>query len=214
MTEGTLEIWGKGTARTQRPLWMAHEIGLEFTHHPIGPRTGETHEPDFLSLNPRHKVPMLRHGEVVLTESAAILIYLTESFDVPVEIFRADTATERIRHLEWCFFIMSELDANGLYTMRRHGPLKHLYGDAPVAVTGGQTYFLHQLACMEAPLRAAAPFLMGEQLSPADILLVSCLDWAVRYGIALPEYLMDYRARMTARPAYQSATAMNGIELA
>ena len=74
----TIELWGSGTARTHRTLWMAHELELEFTHFPIGPRTGQTKTPEFLALNPRHKVPLLRHGDMVLTESAAILIYMTE----------------------------------------------------------------------------------------------------------------------------------------
>ena len=207
----SIELWGAGTVRTHRTLWMAHEIGLTFTHMPIEVRTGETKEPGYLALNPRHKVPLLRHGEVVLTESAAILIYMTETFDIPGHIFRAGNMVQRARHLEWCFFIMSELDANGLYTMRRHGPLKHLYGDAPVAVDGGQTYFLYQLERMERQARAAAPLLMGERLSPADVLFASCLDWALRYDIPLPAYLMDYFYMMAARPAYRAATEMNEV---
>ena len=73
MVNDRVELWGAGTARTHRTLWMAHELGLDFRHVPIGPRTGETKEPAFLALNPRHKVPVLRHGDLVLTESAAIL---------------------------------------------------------------------------------------------------------------------------------------------
>ncbi len=69
---------------------MARELGLEFQHFPIGPRTGETKEPAFLALNPRHKVPMMRHGDLVLTESAAILIYMTERLAPPGHVFRTD----------------------------------------------------------------------------------------------------------------------------
>ena len=104
---------------------------------------------------------------------------------------------------------MSELDANGLYTMRRHGPLKEIYGDAPVAVRGGQDYFLYQLERMDPAIRAARPFLVGEKLSAADILLTSCLDWALGYDIPLPGHLAEYRAMMAARPAYQKSKARN-----
>jgi glutathione S-transferase len=209
MTEGALTLYGSATARTLRTLWLAHEMELEFTHVPARPRTGDLMTPEFLGLSPRHKVPIIRHGDLVLTESAAILIYLTETFPSPPHIFRAADRAEQARHLEWCFFIMSELDANGLYTMRRHGALKSIYGDAPVAVEEGAKYTRYQLDRMEESLRAMDPFLMGAALSPADILLVSCLDWAVGYEIALPDYLMDYRAGMNARPAYQTAKAQN-----
>ncbi len=211
MTNDRIEIWGAGTARTLRPLWMAHELALEFDHFPIQARTGETKSPEYLALNPRHKVPLLRHGDLILTESAAILIYLAERFADPARHFLPNDPVARTRHLEWCFFIMSELDANGLYTMRRHGPLKEIYGDAPVAVDGGREYFLHQLAQMQQVIRAASPFLMGQLISTADILFASCLDWALRYEIALPTHLIDYHASMTARPAYQMAEAKNAV---
>lgn len=207
--KNTLTLYGSGTMRTHRPLWLAHEMGLEFAHVPVGPRTGQTKEPEFLALNPRHKVPVLVHDDLVLTESTAIMTYLTEAFPVPDHVYLPDGPVARARQQEWCFFIMSELDANGLYTMRRHGDLKDIYGDAPVAVDGGRDYFLHQIDRMEEPLRTAAPFLMGEKLSVADILLCSCLDWADRYQIAMPGYLMDYRDRLADRPAYKAASVQN-----
>lgn len=203
-----LILWGAGTMRTHRTLWMAEELGLTYRHNPIRARTGETQEPEYLRINPRHKVPAMEHGDVVLTESAAILGYLAETFPSP-EVMVPATALERARLAEWQYFTMSELDANGLYSMRRHGALKDLYGDSPVAVDSGRAYFLHQLDQMEAHLRAATPFLMGDRFSSADILFVSCLDWAVAYEIPLPEYLEAYRIRMAERPAYLRAHARN-----
>ena len=44
-TTGPIEFWGAGTMRTFRPLWIAEELGLEYTLHVIGPRTGETQTP-------------------------------------------------------------------------------------------------------------------------------------------------------------------------
>lgn len=203
-----LVLWGAGTMRTHRTLWMAEELGLPYTHRPIQARTGETREADYLAINPRHKVPTMVHGEVVLTESAAILGYLAETFPVP-QVMVPETALERARMAEWQYFIMSELDANGLYSMRRHGALRAIYGDSPVAVDSGRAYFIHQLERMEEILRVARPFLMGERFSSADILFTSCLDWAVAYDIGLPEYLEDYRAAMGGRSAYQRAHAAN-----
>lgn len=209
MADTSLTLYGSGTARTLRTLWLAHEMGLNFRHVPVGPRNGDTKTPEFLALSPRHKVPVLQYGDLVLTESAAIMVFLTETFPAPDHIFVGDGPVERARHLEWCFFIMSELDANGLYTMRRHGDLKAIYGDAPVAVKGGGAYFLYQLDRMGDRLRAAAPFLMGERLSPADVLFATCLDWALKYELKLPEYLMAYHELTTTRPAYLKAREQN-----
>jgi glutathione S-transferase len=52
--------------------WLLREYGLDYECHRIGPRTGETQKPDYLAINPRGKVPAMRHGDLILTESAAI----------------------------------------------------------------------------------------------------------------------------------------------
>ena len=69
----TLELWGAGTARTLRPIWMAEELGLLYELYPIGPRTGETQTEDYTSLNPKQKIPLLRYGNFLLSESLSIL---------------------------------------------------------------------------------------------------------------------------------------------
>ena len=80
-------LWGVGTSRTMRAHWMLLELGVDYRFHAIGPRTGETHSGEFLRLNPRHKIPVLQHGSLVLTESAAIIEYLSATFPSP-QIYR------------------------------------------------------------------------------------------------------------------------------
>ena len=110
-------LWGAGTMRTHRTLWLARELGIDYEHRPIGPRTGETMTPEFLALNPRHKIPVMTHGGLVLTESAAILGYMTEAFPVPEHFHVPGDAAERATTFEWCFFTMTELDANALLSV-------------------------------------------------------------------------------------------------
>jgi glutathione S-transferase len=50
---------------------------------------------------------------------------------------------------------------------------------------------------------------MGDQLSVADILLMTCLDWAVTDRIPLSDALHEYRSRVAIRPAYQKALERN-----
>ena len=170
--------------------------------------------PEFLKLNPRHKIPVMTHGGLVLTESAAILNYMTEVFPAPVDFYVPSGAVERAKTFEWCFFTMSELDANSLYTMRRHRSLKEIYGDAPVAVSAAEDYFHHQINAMEDRIKSAGAFLMGERISIADILFMSCLDFARSYDIVLPEYLAAYQVRLGARPAYLESFSQNYPDLA
>jgi glutathione S-transferase len=52
-------------------------------------------------------------------------------------------------------------------------------------------------------------YLLGDQLSAADILLVTCLDWAASCDITFPEAVSCYRERVAQRPAYQAALKKN-----
>ena len=209
MTTESLVLWGAGTMRTHRTLWFAEELGLDYEHRPIGPRTGETKTGEFLAINPRHKIPAMVHGDICLTESAAIMSYMSETFPVPDHVFVPGDALQRARLLEWCFFTMSELDANAIYSIRRHGDLVQEYGASPIAVRAAIGYFDHQLERMKERIVASGRFLMGEKISIADILFMSCLDAAERYELALPEFLRDYRIRMRARPAYAETYPRN-----
>jgi glutathione S-transferase len=204
-----LTVWGVGTSRTIRAHWMLAELGLDYVCHPIGSRTGETLTEEFKQLNPRHKIPVLRHKSLVLTESAAIIQYLSETFaENSDQLYVPRDAESRATLNEWCYFIMSELDAGSLYVVRRHDGLAQIYGDAPTAVESAKTYFLHNLEAM-APRIARTPYLLGDRLSTADILLMTCLEWAALIGVSLPGTLSSYRQRIAQRPAFQVAMKKN-----
>ena len=78
--EDKIKLWGAGTTRTLRPIWMAEELGVDYELIPIGPRTGETQSKEFSDLNPKQKIPFLENGEIRLSESLAICRYLEYTF--------------------------------------------------------------------------------------------------------------------------------------
>jgi glutathione S-transferase len=85
---------------------------------------------------------------------------------------------------------MTELDARSLYVARRHGGLASICGEAPTAVDSARMYFLHNLEAMT-PRIPKVGYLFGAQLSTADILLMTCLDWASAADIALPQQMLE-----------------------
>ena len=202
-------LWGAGTSRTIRPHWALHELGLSYECRPILPRTGETQTAEYTALTARQKIPLLQDDGLVITESAAIVTYLSDAYGqdqnrlVPLDV------RERAACLEWCFFVISELDATSLYVMRRHGDLAHIYGGAPVATEAAAAYFGKQMRSVERALDDGRPFILGARFSAADILLSTCLSWAVRYGVAVPERALAYNQGMTARPSYVEAKQRN-----
>lgn len=205
----SLVLWGAGTTRTLRPHWVLHELGLDYEKRPIGSRTGETHTAEFRTLNPRGKIPVLQDGDLVLAESAAIINYLVENYAPGSGLVPRPSTPHRALYDQWCFFVMTELDAHTLYVLRRHEDLAALYGAAPNAVQAAREGFARQVAAVTRTLRSGGPYLLGKGFTCADVLLTTCLTWARYCKIPLAPELADYVQRLTARPAYHAAAAAN-----
>jgi glutathione S-transferase len=204
-----LVLWGVSTSRTLRALWALHELSLPYISRPIQPRTGETQTAEYTRINPRQKIPLLQDGDFTIGESPAIVAYLSETYGTPENRLVPSDPRRRAEWMEWCFHIAMELDATSLYVIRRHRELKHIYGDAPIAVESASQYFEKQLRHVVQALGDGRQFLVGDRFSSADMLLTTCLVWAINYGVPVPEVCCDYTARIAARPAYQEALRAN-----
>ena len=209
MASNDLTLWGVGTLRSMRVHWMLAELDVDYACRPIQSRTGETYSDEYLALNPRHKIPTLVHGSLVLVESAAITNYLSNTFPPPAGFFVPSDAARRGKLDEWCFFIMTELDAHCLYVIRRHSDLSDLYGASPVAVDAAKAYFEEQIAASVTRFEGAIEYLMPDGMSVADILMATTIDYAVTCGITIPAKLIDYHALIVERPAYKRAAERN-----
>jgi glutathione S-transferase len=206
-----LVLWGVGTPRTLRPHWALAELGLDYECRPIQTRSSAMQTPEFTGLTARKKIPLLQDGAFTLTESAAIITYLSDAYGDERTALLPAGAQARAQCLEWCFFVLSELDSGSLYVIRRHQYLPQIYGEAPEACAGAARYFADQMPSVERQLDKGHPFLMGDRLTAADIMLTSCLTWAVRFGVEIPDIAAAYAARITARPAYALAVERNAI---
>lgn len=211
-----LLLWGVGTSRTVRAHWALHELGLDYDVRPILPRSGETKTPEYTALNPRQKIPLLQDRALTIGESAAIVAYLANRYSNPGRILLPLDSDLHAKWLEWCFFIVTELDSTSLYVMRRHGTnkgLAHIYGEAPAVVAKAGEYFREQLRHVDVALSDGRPYLLGDQFTTADILLTTCLTWAIDYGVGVCDTAMPYLERTTARPAYVAGSRANFAEI-
>jgi glutathione S-transferase len=106
-----IDLYAFATPNSVKVPIMLEEVGAEYRLIKVNIRAGEQKAPDFLALNPNGKVPVIVDPQgpggqpVVVTESAAILIYLGEKFG---KLIPADPV-ERIRMFEWMFFHASGL---------------------------------------------------------------------------------------------------------
>ena len=207
-----LVLWGVGTTRTFRAHWALHELSLPYESRPILPRSGETKTAEYTALNARQKIPLLVDGNFRIGESAAIAAYLSQNYSTPDHALVPEEKSLQAKWLEWFFFIVAELDSTSLYVMRRHGTnngLAHIYGEAPAVVSQAGEYFRQQLRHVDLALSDDRTYLLGDQFTTADIILTTCLTWAIDYGVGICDSAVPYLERTKSRPAYQLAAAAN-----
>ena len=204
--DGELVLVGTAKARPFRNVWMLEELQIPYTLMPAMPRSSEA-----MSLNPSGKVPILKHGDFTMTESAAINTYLADTFRGSADLVPS-SGQLRGRYEELVQCIMTELDAQGLWIHRKHEAMKQFFGHIPEAVQHAQQHFLNTLNILLARLHEEGEYLLGK-FSAADILLVHCLDWATAIKW-LPSTAIDselrpvleaYMQRCHQRDAYQRA---------
>ena len=207
--ENGLILWGASTSRTLRAHWALAELGLDYQSRPIEPRSGETKTPEYTALTARQKIPLLQDRGLTITESAAIIAYLSDAYAEDHNRLVPIGAAPRAKCMEWCFFIISELDAASLYVIRRHQDLKHIYGDAPQANQAAAAYLQQQMRAVDRQLADGRRFLLDDRFSAADLLLSTCITWAGRYGLPLSATTIAYNSNLTTRQTYRQAVFRN-----
>jgi GSH-dependent disulfide-bond oxidoreductase len=84
---------------------MLEELGLEYELVPVDIQKGEQKTPEFLAMNPNHKIPVLVDGDLTIFESGAILIYLVEKSGK----FQPKDLRNKYEVLEWLMFQMASV---------------------------------------------------------------------------------------------------------
>lgn len=201
-------VWGIGTPRTLRPHWMLHELDLPYETTKILTRSEAMDGPAFAALNGRQKIPVYEEDGLVIGESGAIVMHLADRHRDRAALAPEPGSAERARCDDLCLFALTELDAV-LYVIRRHEGLPDIYGASQTACAAARGYVLRGVGEIERRLADGRPYLLGDAFSIADLLVASCLEWAVFVAIALPESVQPYRERIAKREALRKAMAIN-----
>jgi GSH-dependent disulfide-bond oxidoreductase len=82
MAQVTLYHW-EPNANSGKPMLALEEKGVAWDSRYINMLKFDQHQPDYLAINPQGTIPAMTHGDLVLTESTAIMEYVDEAFDGP-----------------------------------------------------------------------------------------------------------------------------------
>ena len=170
-----LQLYNYPKTRGLRVTWMLEELeaDYEFKLVPFG-KNGFASE-DFVKINPAGKVPALCDGDLVLTESAAIVTYLCDKFPEKNLVPRAGTAA-RAKYDQWCYFVLSELE-QPLWTKGKHTFILPEDMRVPAVIETAQWEFQKAVGILSRGL-GENDYLLGDTFSAADILVGQTLLWA------------------------------------
>lgn len=194
-----LKLYGTPGTRSSRVSWALEELGLDYAFHPVMLREGEAGGADFRQLNPVGKVPVLVDGELVLSESLAILTYLADRYGngrmIPVPGTPA-----RARHDMLATFAVAELE-QPLWLNARHSFLYPEESRVPEVLPSTRMEWKRAHDALEGHLSNLTEFALGPDFTMADIVLAQVLAWANTAKYPVSEVLDAYRQRCFDRPA-------------
>ena len=177
--------------------WMVEEIGQPYRTELLDYDT-TMKAATYLAINPMGKVPAIRHGDVVVTEAAAICAYLADVFP---EAGLAPPPGDRLRgpYYRWLFFTAGPVEAawsnkamgfvvpQGRERMMGYGRFEDVVNALEGAVSKGE-------------------YLVGDNFTAADVYVGSGIGFGMQFGtIESRPAFEQYWRRLSARPAAMRA---------
>ena len=194
-----LTLYHAAPSRSSIVRWMLEELGEPYDIHLLSLSKGDNRAPEYLAINPMGKVPALRHGDVVITEAAAICAYLADEFPrAKLNVPAGDP--RRGPYLKWLFFGPSCIEP----AMMDHAfPRKE---EARRAALGYGDF--DTVLNVVANAVAGGPYILGEQFTAADVVIGSGLRFGMLFKL-LPEReeFIAYTGRLAQRAALLRAEA-------
>lgn len=201
-----IKFYTNPMSRGQTTRWLLEELGEPYETVLLDYDSG-LKSPEYLAINPMGKVPAIKHGDTVVTESAAICAYLADAFP------RAGLAPppgdkRRGPYYRWLFFASGPIEA--VVT----GKGLNLLAPADKSRMVGYGSFEDTVDTIEKAV-AGREYLCGDSFTAADLYVGSQIGFAMSFGI-FPERpaFGDYVDRLRARPAYKRAADLDAAAAA
>ena len=195
----SLTFYTHPMSRGRIARWMLEEAGAHYDTvvMELGKKITD---PEFLALNPMGKVPVIVHGDVVVTECAAICAYLADVFpDAGV----APPPAERGPYYRWLLFGAGCLEPAAI-----NQGLGVEIAPEQEGMVGYRT-FAATLDTLEWQLRQSS-HIAGETFTAADVYVAAQLGWGLQFGsIKDRPTISAYVERMFARPAHERAVELD-----
>ncbi|MBL8643925.1 MAG: glutathione S-transferase family protein [Rhodospirillaceae bacterium] len=204
-----ITLYGKTASRTSRNLWALEELGLPYKHVPFDYLKGETKTPEFLAINPAGKVPALTDGNVVMTESLGMNLYIANTYGQG-KLWPDDQAG-RAKCIQWTLWAATELEPSAVGRLIQMVLTPEPQRDQKVIDAFAEKTKLALNTLNTALTRSA--YLAGNAFSIADLNVAAVADYLVRTKFDLTPWpaAQKWLAECLARPANQKVNEMKKV---
>lgn len=191
----TLTLYTNPMSRGRITRWMLEEIGAPYEVKLLDYDT-TMKAPEYLALNPMGKVPTLVHDGKIVTEGAAICLYLADAFPQAGMI-----GQDRAAYYRWMLFAAGPVEA-----AVTNNALGFIVPKERERMSGYGNFDLVRQTLESAVTQGE--YIAGSQFSAVDVYVGSQIGWGMEFG-TLPETpaLRAYWNRIKDRPARLRADA-------
>ncbi len=195
----TITLYHHPFSRAATAVWTLEEIGQPYELRFVDIMAGAQKAPEILALNPMGKLPILTDGDAVVTENAAIALYLADRY-APGRLAPKLDDPNRATYLRWSLFAPSVIEPGS--TAKSSG-----WEFKPGQVGWGA--YETMLTTMERALDGRN-FVLGDTFSIADVIFGGTIRFMLLFGmIEKRPAFTGYVDRLAERPALKRADARN-----
>jgi glutathione S-transferase len=201
-----LVLYTNPMSRGRIARWMLEETGQPYKVEVLD-YASTMKAPAYLAINPMGKVPALRHGDAVVTETAAICAYLADAFP------RAKLAPppgDRLRapYYRWLFFSAGPVEA--AVSNKSLGFVVPPERERMI----GYGSFAQVMDTLEAAV-SRSDYLVGNSFTAADVYVGSQIGFGMMFGSMEKRPAFEkYWQRMVSRPAMARAKELDDAQAA
>jgi len=186
-------------SRAATVLWMLEELDVPYTVEHVDIMTGANKSPEFLALNTMGKLPTLVDGETIVTETAAIGMYLADRYSSGTLAPALDDPA-RGTYLRWICYGPSVIEPCA-YARASQWDYK------PASAGWGTWESMHET--VEAAI-GDGPYLLGDRFTMADVCFGATVRFMMQFNMIEKRPAFEaYVARLNERPANRKAEAIN-----
>jgi glutathione S-transferase len=202
----SLTFYTNPQSRGRIARWMLEEVGAPYETVVLD--YGTTMKgADYLAINPMGKVPAIKHGDVVVTEAAAVCAYLADAFP---DAKLAPPAGSKLRgpYYRWLFYGAGPIEA-----MASNQALGVVVPDEKRGMVG----YGSRQAVMDALEHAVSrsDYLVGDHFTAADLYLGAQIGWGLMFGaLEKRPAFQSYFQRISSRPAHIRAREIDDALIA